>query len=90
MGQVNCVHVCIVVVCTCLWKGGVKDLKVGGACLETYSYFYTCIVIPLSLSLSLCLSRRHRMSEADEDDELLDDGLGNKVMTMFSENPWCK
>ena len=34
--------------------------------------------------------RRHLMSEADEDEELLDDELGDKVITMFSENPWCK
>ena len=34
--------------------------------------------------------RRHRMSEADEDEELLDDDLGDKVITMFSENPWCE
>ena len=34
--------------------------------------------------------RRHRMSEADEDEELLDDDLGDKVITMFSESPWCK
>ena len=34
--------------------------------------------------------RRHLMSEADEDEELLDDELGDKVITMFSENPWCE
>ena len=47
-------------------------------CSCVYMYVYVCI------------SRRHRMSEADEDDELLDDDLGEKVITRFSENPWCE
>ena len=32
------------------------------------------------------------MSEADEDDELLEDDLGldGNSITRFTENPWCK
>ena len=30
------------------------------------------------------------MSEADEDDELLDDDLGETTITRFTENPYCK
>ena len=35
---------------------------------------------------------RHRMSEADEDDELLEDDLGldGTSITRFTESPWCK
>ena len=30
------------------------------------------------------------MSEADEDDELLDDDLGESTITRFTDNPYCE
>lgn len=30
------------------------------------------------------------MSEADEDEELLEDELNDTTITHFNESPWCK
>ena len=30
------------------------------------------------------------MSEADEDDDLMEDDLDGSSITRFSDNPWCK
>ena len=39
----------------------------------------------------VCWSRRHRLSEADEDEELLEgDDLEDPTITRFSENPYCE
>lgn len=49
----------------------------------------------LSPSFPVLLSNsslsRHRLSEADEDEELMDDeDLVGSTITRFAENPWCE
>jgi len=43
--------------------------------------------------MCVCVCSRHRLSEADEEDELLieeEEDLTTKVITRFTQSPWCK
>ena len=63
----------------------------------TFSLVIFLISLQLTLSLTLLLSSllpfsRHRLSEADEDEELLeaeDDDLESSTITMFTDSPYC-
>ncbi len=39
----------------------------------------------------MCVCSRHRLSEADEEDDLLEEEeLSGKTITRFNQNPWCE
>lgn len=51
---------------------------------------WVCPSLWWPMTTPLFSRRRHRMSEADEDDDLLEDELNDTAITHFNENPFCK
>ena len=61
--------------------------------VNSFMFSFCCFVL-VCVRLHVCLpaspGSRHRLSEADEDEELLeDDDLGGSTITRFSANPYC-
>ena len=55
-----------------------------------FEHLCTIVLVSINVFPSYPLSR-HRLSEADEDEELMDeDDLTGSTITRFSENPWCE
>ena len=50
-----------------------------------------CFVFNNPCCVSPVVCSRHRLSEADEEEDLMEeDDLSTKVITRFSHSPWCK